>query len=132
MKRQDMVLHGAEQLFTAERSIKTAMCDTAALISSLSRMGNDGVSVMLGQEAFEEAAATFLALTNARGAIVRTHTALDEVKTQLGCGAMAMGGTEAKPPRTDDTTLAQPRHAAIVHTGTATDDPVLFPPRRAA
>ncbi len=107
-----MVLNGAEQLFTAERSIKTAMCDTAALISSLSQMSNEGLSVMIGQEAFEEAAATFLALTTARGAIVRTHTALDGVKVQLGCGAMAMGGTDAKPPRTGDAMLLQPRRAA--------------------
>jgi hypothetical protein len=112
VKRQDMVRHGAEQLFTAERSIKTAMCDMAALISSLSQMSTEGVSVMIGQEAFEEAAATFTALTTARGAIVRTHSALDEVKVQLGCGAMAAGGTEAKPPKTGDAVLLQPRRAA--------------------
>lgn len=108
-----MVRHGAEQLFTAERSIKMAMCDTAALISSLSQMSSSNdISVMIGQEAFEEAAATFLALTNARGAIVRTHSALDDVKTQLGCGAMAAGGTGTKPPKSDDAVLIQPLRAA--------------------
>ncbi len=107
-----MVRHGAEQLFTAERSIKTAMCDTAALISSLSKMSNEGLSVMIGQEAFEEAAATFMALTTARGAIVRTHSALDGVKVQLGCGAMAMGGTDAKPGQTGGSALLQPLRAA--------------------
>ncbi|WP_245678979.1 hypothetical protein [Asticcacaulis taihuensis] len=112
VKRQEMVLHGAEQLFIAERSIKAAMCDTAALISSLSQMSTNGVSVMIGQEAFEEAAATFTALTTARGAIVRTHNALDEVKTQLGCGAMAAGITEAKPPKTGDAIMIEPRRAA--------------------
>jgi hypothetical protein len=112
VQKQEMVRQGAEQLFTAERSIKTAMCDTAALISSLSSMSANGVSVMIGQEAFEEAAATFTALTTARGAIVRTHTALDEVKVQLGCGAMAMGGTEGKPRKSDDALLIQPRRAA--------------------
>lgn len=112
MQRQEMVLHGAEKLFAAERSISTAMCDTAALISSLSQMSANGVSVMIGQEAFEEAAATFLALTSARGAIVRTHSALDEVKTQMGCGAMAAGGTGAKPPKQDDAILRRPLRAA--------------------
>ena len=112
VQRQEMVLHGAEKLFTAERSIKTAMCDTAALISSLSEMSNQGISVMIGQEAFEEAAATFSALTTARGAIVRTHTALDDVKIQLGCGAMAMGGTDAKPGQTGGAALLRPRRAA--------------------
>ncbi len=109
-----MVTHGAEKLFTAERSIKTAMRDTAALFSGLSDMSTNGISIMIGQEAFEEAAATLVALTSARGAIVRAHTALDGVKTQLGCGAMAMGGTDAKPskPGAGDVGLVHPLRAA--------------------
>jgi hypothetical protein len=111
VKRTEMVIHGAEQLFTAESSIKTALCDTAALISSLSRMSGD-VSVMIGQEAFEEAAATFTALTSARGAIVRAHNALDVVKNQMGCGAVSVGTTQPKPPQTGDAVMIQPRRVA--------------------
>ena|GEM_PF-6810391 len=112
MQRKDKVLKGAEQLFAAERSIKTALSDTAALISGLSAMSVDGVSVMIGQEAFEEAAATFTALTSARGAIVRAHTALDEVRCQLGVGPVAVGMTEAKPEKGGSAVMIQPRRAA--------------------
>lgn len=112
MQRQEMVKLGAEQLFKAERSIQVAMGDTAALISSLSQMSQDNISIMIGQEAFEEIMASLTALTSARGAIARGHTALDLVKTDIGCGAVAVTPSPSKPPKSDDTIMIQPRRAA--------------------
>ncbi|MCR6659803.1 MAG: hypothetical protein NVV72_10800 [Asticcacaulis sp.] len=112
VQRQEMVKLGAEQLFKAERSIQVAMGDTAALMSSLSLMSQHDISIMIGQEAFEEIMASLTALTSARGAIARSHTALDLVKTHIGCGAVAVTPSPTKPPKTDDTILIQPRRAA--------------------
>jgi len=112
VQRQEMVILGAEQLFKAERSIQAALSDTAALISSLSVMGQDNISIMIGQDAFEEITASLTALTSARGAIARGHTALDVAKTHIGCGAVAVTPSPSKPPKTGDAVMIQPRHAA--------------------
>jgi len=88
------------------------MGDTAALMSSLSLMSQHDISIMIGQEAFEEIMASLSALTLARGAIARSHTALDTVKTHIGCGAVAVTPSPEKPPKTGEAVMIQPRRAA--------------------
>ncbi len=98
MKRTDMVRNGAEQLIVAENTIESAICEVAELVSKLGRMRMDSnLSAVIGQEAMDGLAETFASLSSARGAIVRVHGHLDTVKTQIGCGAMAVGTGDDKP-----------------------------------
>lgn len=99
MKRADMVRYGTEQLFNAENAIELALCQSATLISELSRMRMESrLSAIVGQEALDSAADVIIKLTEARRAIVLTHGHLNDVKTQIGCAAVASGGDIQKPP----------------------------------
>ena len=105
MKRTDMVRQGATQLITAENAVETALCEVTALTSSLTRLRLDSnLSMVIGQEAMSALVETITLLSNARGTMVRAHGHLDEVKTQLGCRHLMMGGTE-KPPVDDGNRL---------------------------
>jgi len=92
MKRADMARRGAEQLFQAENAIESALCEVTALTSTLGRMRlESNLSMVVGQEAMGALVETITMLSNARGAMVKAHGALDGVKTQIGCGAVAVG-----------------------------------------
>ena len=98
MKRADMVRYGAEQLFNAENAIDLAICQSAVLLSELSRMRMESkLSGVIGQGAMDSAAEAITALTSARNAMVRAHGELDLVKVQIGCGAVSVGSTFPKP-----------------------------------
>ena len=108
-----MVLFGAEQLLLSENAIEQALADTAGLASSLSRMRVDSrLSAVIGQEALGAVAEAITALTSARGAMVRAHGHLDSVKTQIGCGAVAVGTGVEKPPKDGVTSLPVEEAAA--------------------
>lgn len=98
MKRIDMVRRGTEKLFLAENSIEQAIRDVAGLASDLSDMRlNSSLSVMHGQDAFDGLASVMTILAKARGEIITVHKALDEVKTDIGCGARMDGIGVNKP-----------------------------------
>lgn len=104
VKRTDMVRRGTQRLFTAENSIEQALRDVAGLTSDLSDMRLSGnLSVMFGQNAVTALADIMTSLADARGQIINVHKALNEVKTGIGCGAMADGTMVPKPPDTGDT-----------------------------
>ncbi|WP_031235863.1 hypothetical protein [Asticcacaulis sp. AC402] len=108
MKRADMVRYGTEQLFNAENAIELALCQSATLISELSRMRMEArLSAVVGQDALDSAADVILKLTEARRAIVQTHGHLNDVKVQIGCGAVAAGDVE-KPPKPTSAGMLQP------------------------
>lgn len=92
MKRADMARRGAEQLITAENAVEAALCEVTALTSTLGRMRlESNLSMVIGQEAMGALVETITMLSNARGAMVKAHGALDTVKTQIGCGAVSAG-----------------------------------------
>jgi len=93
-----MVRQGAQKLYTAENSIEQAIRDVAGLTSELSGMRlSSNLSVMHGQEAFDGLASVMAILTKARGEIISVHKALDDVKTDIGCGARLDGIAINKP-----------------------------------
>jgi hypothetical protein len=92
MKRADIVRLGAENLITAEDAVEQALCETMTLASNLGRMRMDAkISVVVGQDAMAALSEAITALTHARGAMVRAHGHLDDVKTQIGCRTVAVG-----------------------------------------
>jgi len=92
MKRAEMARRGAQQLFQAENAIESALCEVTALTSNLGRMRlESNLSMVIGQEAMGALVETITMLSNARGAMVKAHGALDSVKTQIGCGAVNEG-----------------------------------------
>ncbi len=97
MKRRDMVLEGAQQLITAENAVENALCEVAHLAGNLGRMRIDSnLSAVLGQDAMSAVAEAITLLTGARGAMVRAHGHLNDVKTKIGCGAVLDGGLQDK------------------------------------
>ncbi|WP_443747870.1 hypothetical protein [Asticcacaulis solisilvae] len=104
MKRAEMARRGAEQLIQAENAVEAALCEVTALASTLGRMRlESNLSMVIGQEAMGALVETITMLSNARGAMVKAHGALDTVKTQIGCGAVA-GGTWDKTGSDPSTT----------------------------
>lgn len=92
MKRSEMVLSGAEQLFASESALEVALAETAQLASTLTRMRhNSNMSMTVGQDAMNELSATISLLTEARGRLINTHLELDKVKTKMGCATVAAG-----------------------------------------
>lgn len=118
MKRADMARKGAEQLINAENAVELALCEVTALTSTLGRMRLDSnLSMVIGQEAMGALVESITMLSNARGAMVKAHGALDGVRTQIGCGAMAVGdlpkpGGGSAPAPTGLLVVAENRSAA--------------------
>ena len=100
MKRVDMVRSGAKQLITAENAVESALCEVTALASTLGRMRLESdMSMVYGQEAMSALVESITLLSNARGAMIKAHGALDTVKTQMGCRTV-MDGQQPKPDST--------------------------------
>jgi hypothetical protein len=113
MKRAEMARRGAEQLFQAENAVEAALCEVTALASNLGRMRlESNLSMVIGQDAMGALVETITMLSNARGAMVKAHGALDDVKTRIGCGAVATGETKK-----DDTALPSPSGFHVVRDG---------------
>ena len=117
MKRADMVRSGAKQLITAENAVENALSEVAALASTLGRMRLESdMSMMYGQDAMTALVESMSMLSNARGAMIKAHGALDEVKTQMGCRTVMEGTGDGSKPTTDSPTgllvVAAKREAA--------------------
>lgn len=90
--RRDAAMKVAESLFAAEDAIDIALARAAELTSTLVTARTDAqLSAIVGQDAFDGAAATFAALAKARGDIVETHKRLSEAKVQIGLRTLAVG-----------------------------------------
>ncbi len=95
-----MVRYGADELHKAENAIDLALHQSASLVSELTRMRLESkLSAMVGQDAVDTAVASILRLAEARRAMIETHEHLSGVKIQLGCGAVAIGTEDDKPPK---------------------------------
>ncbi len=100
MKRVDMVRSGAKQLISAENAVETALVEVATLASSLGRMRLESdMSLMYGQDAMSALVESITLLSNARGAMIKAHGALNDVKAQMGCRTV-MDGQQPKPDGT--------------------------------
>ncbi len=86
VKRVDAVLQSTEKLVAAENAVGAAFSLVARFAGELEDMRMAaGLSAVIGQEALAEVAQAVSLLTEARGAMVRAHGRLDEVKTRIGC-----------------------------------------------
>jgi hypothetical protein len=93
----------ATRLYAAEAAIDAAIRETALLTAMLpSARAEAYLSAVVGQRAFEGAAASVAALTEARGRLVDTHRTLGALARRLGLDALAVGPVdkpEDDPPR---------------------------------
>ena len=98
MKRTEAARAGAEKLARAEAAIDAALRETAELMGLLPALRMETkLSAVLGQEAVANLGETLAHIVSARRTIIETHSALATVRTQIGCGAQALGDLD-KPP----------------------------------
>jgi len=98
-QRREAAIKVADSLFAAEDAIDAALARAAELNAALVTARTEaGLSALVGQEAFEMAAAAFAALARARCDIVETHKRLSETRIQVGLRTVAVGELP-KPPR---------------------------------
>lgn len=82
----------AARLYAAESAIDHALIETANLAAALPAARAEAwLSAVSGQGAFEGAAATIVALAEARGRIIRTHKTLSALARKLGLETLAVG-----------------------------------------
>ncbi|WP_165183901.1 hypothetical protein [Caulobacter soli] len=92
MKRTEAARAGAEKLMRAEAAIDAALRETAELMGLLPSLRLESkLSAVLGQEAVANLGETLAHIVSARRTIIETHSALATVRTQIGCGALAVG-----------------------------------------
>lgn len=109
-QRKEAALKVAESLWAAEDAIDAAFARAAELNGTLASARCEAeLSAIVGQEAFEGAAAALTAIAKARGELVETHRRLTEVKAQIGLRTLAVGDN-GKP----ETTGAAPQHLRAV------------------
>jgi hypothetical protein len=82
----------ASRLYAAEAAIDAAIAETAQLTALLPGARAEAyLSAVAGQKAFDGAAASVAALTEARGRLVDTHRALEALARRLGLATLAAG-----------------------------------------
>lgn len=92
MSRQAIGESLAARLYAAETAIDRAIMETAMLAAMLPAARADAyLSAVTGQRAFDGAAGSLSALSNARSQMVQTHTALAALARKLGLKALAAG-----------------------------------------
>jgi hypothetical protein len=97
-ERVDAVETVAAKLFAVEAAIDAAIGMAAELGTVMVEARTTArLSALMGQEALEHATGSLARLVEARSKIVETHSALDQVKSELGLRAFAFGGGMQKP-----------------------------------
>jgi len=98
-QRRELATRVAESLFEAESAIDVAIRRTAHLVGLMPEVRQDAhFSALIGQDAIKQAIEAMSALGEARRGIVETHKELTIAQHQVGLGAVAIGGSDAKPP----------------------------------
>ena len=103
MKRTEAARAGAEKLKRAEAAIDAALRETAELMGLLPSLRLEArLSAVIGQEAVTNLGETLAHIVSARRTIIEAHSALYTVRSQIGCGALAVGDMDkpGDPPRT--------------------------------
>lgn len=99
-QRKEAAMKVAESLWAAENAIDVAFARAAELNGALASARCEAeLSAIVGQDAFEGAAAALTAIAKARGELVETHRRLSEIKVQVGLRAVAIGDN-GKPETT--------------------------------
>lgn len=97
--RRDAALKVVDSLHAAEAAIDAALARAAELNSTLVNARIEArLSAVVGQDAFEGAAAAFASLARARADIVETHNRLQDTKIQIGLRTLATGDADKPPP----------------------------------
>jgi len=108
MTRSDIGHILAGRLYEAEAAIDAALIQTARLAAYLPEARAQAyLSAVTGQKAFEDTAQSVVALSQARGHIVRTHGRLAALARRMGLDALAVGPVdkpEDEPPIGGETT----------------------------
>jgi hypothetical protein len=93
MKRQDVAIQLAEQLFEAETAIETAFLKLGMLAQALPQARvSSGMAGTVGQAAFEALSLSFAGQVQSRSAMVTLHEELARLKAQSPYRAVAIGG----------------------------------------
>lgn len=109
MKRSDMIIAVAEQLFDTENAVDQTLTELGELIVTVTRFRvGGGFSAMLGHKAVDSILKATTSLGDVRRHMTDAHNHLDEVKTHIGGGAVAVGTGQDKP---------LPDHDVPVHMG---------------
>jgi hypothetical protein len=109
----------AVALFGAEDAIDAALMQAAHLSGIMPAMRKRaGASALVGQDALERVAEAFAALSDARRAMVEAHKALSVAQSDLGLGAVTLGGDagEKPPPQGIEVTRTPRRRLQAVPT----------------
>ena len=92
MTRESISGAVAARLHAAEAAIDLALSETAHLAAPLPAARSQAyLSAVTGQKAFDGAAASIMALAEARSRIVDTHNALAAVARKMGLDVAAVG-----------------------------------------
>jgi len=92
MTRQTVGEILSDRLFAAEAAIDSALGEAAALMAMLPAARTEAyLSAVTGQRAFDGAAASIGALTEARSHMVATHKTLSALARKLGLETLAVG-----------------------------------------
>ena len=101
MNRQQIAAEVAKDLKAAEAAIDEALRRTAELVGRLPQARIQArMSAVVGQDAFDKAAATVSVLTQARRHIVETHQELFKTQLEMRIPTLANGPGDDKPPET--------------------------------
>lgn len=85
----------AARLYAAESAVDSALAEVAALTAALPRARSDAyLSAVAGQKVFDSAAASVVALAEARSHLVQTHRALAALARKLGLDTLAIGPSD--------------------------------------
>ena len=102
MKRSQAVQTAATQLFAAETALDRALREASMLTVQLLDMRQAiGVSSVVGLDVMEHLSGAVASLHAGRVGMIRTHGALDDVKTRIGCRTVRLGGGMDKPEHDD-------------------------------
>jgi hypothetical protein len=94
-KRRDAAIKVARELFALEKAIDGALAQAAELNAVMpTAWGEANISAVVGQEAFEGAAAVLAALVRARRHVVDTHHKLNDTKNRIGLRTVNFGGAD--------------------------------------
>ncbi|HEY0011395.1 MAG TPA: hypothetical protein VGB79_00920 [Allosphingosinicella sp.] len=97
--RRDAATKVVDSLYAAEAAIDAALARAAELNATLVNARVEAkLSAVVGQDAFEGAAAAFAALARARADMVATHNRLEETRIQLGLRTLMTGDHNKVPP----------------------------------
>lgn len=113
IERQTVGQRLAIRLQAAETAIDAAIAETAALTAMMPTARTEAyLSAVTGQRAFDGAAASVSALTQARGHLVQTHNTLAALGRRLGLETLAVGPTD-KPDQEPPFGVTSPEFVEI-------------------